>query len=105
MAWRGVAWRGVAWCGPPRGSPLVLTAPMVARANYHKARVALVLVPSAQMLRDAEWKGWSVGWKSYVKALQPACPVGFKVLGAQAPALRDWIVPRLTGERRAGTPP
>ena len=41
---------------------------------------------------------------SYTRALQTAKPVGFKVLGARAPALRDWIVPRLTGERPAGTP-
>ena len=41
---------------------------------------------------------------SYVRALHPAKPVGFKVLGAQSPALRDRIVPRLTGERPAGTP-
>ena len=42
------------------GGGLVLTTPMVTRANYDKTRVALVLVPSAskaQMLRDAEWKG------------------------------------------------
>ena len=80
---------------------------MVAKATYDKARVGLVLVPSApgaQLLRDAEWKGWSVGWKSYVRALQLACPAGFKVLGARARALRDWIVPRLTGEQPAGTP-
>ena len=41
---------------------------------------------------------------SYARALQPAKPVGFKVLGAWAPALRDWIIPRLNGERPAGTP-
>ena len=40
---------------------------------------------------------------SYARALQPAKPVGFKVLGARAPALRDWVVPRLTGERPART--
>ena len=91
----------------PGGSPLVITTPMVARATYDKARIAWVLVPSAsgaQMLRDAEWKGWSVGRKSYMKAPPPARLAGFEVLGAQAPALRDWIVHRLTGERPAGTP-
>ena len=41
---------------------------------------------------------------SYVRALQPVRSKGFKVLGARAQALRDWIVPRLTGERPAGTP-
>ena len=30
--------------------------------------------------------------------------MGFKVLGARAQALRDWIVLRLTSERLAGTP-
>ena len=77
---------------PSGGSPLDITMPMVAKANYDKARGGLVLVPSApgaQQLRDAEWKGWSVSWKSYVRALQPARPVGFKVLGARAQALRD----------------
>ena len=43
-------------------------------------------------------------WVSYARALQPTRPVGIKVLGARAPARRDWIVPRLTGERPAGTP-
>ena len=38
------------------------------------------------------------------RALQPVSPVGFKILGAQAQALHDWIVLRLTGERLAGTP-
>ena len=56
------------------------------------------------MLRDAECKGRSVGWKSYVKAFQLARPSDFKVLGVQAPPLRDWIVPRLTSERPAETP-
>ena len=49
---------------PPRGSPLVITTPMVAKATYDKAQAGLLLVPSApgaQMLRDAKWKGWSVG--------------------------------------------
>ena len=95
----------------------MFTTPMVARATYDKACFALLSVPSAfeaQMLRDAEWKGWgvrdaewkgwSVGCKSYVKALQPARPVGFKVLGAQGPALRDWIVPMLSAKRPVGTP-
>ena len=41
---------------------------------------------------------------SYARALQPAKPVGFKVLGARAPALRDWVLPRLTGDGLAGTP-
>ena len=83
----------------------MLTTTMVAMTNYDKTRVALVLVPSAfeaHMLRDAEWKGWSVGWNSPTKALQPARRAGFKVLGAQA--LRDWLIPRLTGERPVGTP-
>ena len=73
---------------PPGGSPLVITTPMVAKATYDKAGVALVLVPSAsgdQMLRDAEWKGWSVGRKSCVKALQPARPAGFKSPGGAGP--------------------
>ena len=39
-----------------------------------------------------------------MKALQPAHPVGFKVLGTHAVALRDWMVPRLTSERPPGTP-
>ena len=67
----------------------------------------VVIIPSAlgaQELRDADWKGWSASWVSYARALQPAKPTGFKVLGARAPALQDWIVPRLTGERPAGTP-
>ena len=48
----------------PGRSPLVITTPMVAKATYNKAHTALVPVPSAcgaQMLRDAEWKGRSVG--------------------------------------------
>ena len=80
---------------------------MVARATYDRARGGLVVVPlalGAQQLRDADWKGWSASWISYARALQPAKPVGFKVLGAQAPALRDLVLPRLTGERPAGTP-
>ena len=80
---------------------------MVAKATYDKARGGLVLFPpalGAQQLRDATWKGWSASWVSYARALQPAKPVGFKVLGARAPALRDWVLPRLTGERPAGTP-
>ena len=92
---------------PPGGNPLAITMPMVARATYDRARGGLVVVPStlgAQQLRDADWKGWSASWVSYARALQPAKPVGFKVLGAQAPALRDWVLPRLTGERPAGTP-
>ena len=92
---------------PPGGNPLAITTPMVARATYDRARGGLVVVPSAlgaQQLRDAGWKGWSASWVSYARALQPAKPVGFKVLGAQAPALRDWVLPRLTGERPAGTP-
>ena len=58
----------------------MITTPMAAKATYDKTRVALVLVPSAfgaQMLRDAEWKGWSVSWNSYVRALRPARPAGF----------------------------
>ena len=92
---------------PPGGNPLAITTPMMARATYDKARGGLVVVLSAlgaQQLRDADWKGWSASWVSYVWALQPAKPVRFKVLGAQAPALRDWVLPRLTGERPAGTP-
>ena len=92
---------------PPGGNPLAITTPMVARATYDRARGGLVVVPSAlgaQQLRDANWKGWSASWVSYARALQPNKPVGFKVLGAQAPALRDWVLPRLTGERPAGTP-
>ena len=92
---------------PPGGKPLVIATPMVAKATYDRARGGLVIVPSAlgaQQLRDADWKGWSASWVSYVRALQPAKPVGFKVLGAQAPALRDWVIPRLSGERPAGTP-
>ena len=57
------------------------------KATYDKARGGLVLVPpapGAQHLRDAEWKGWSASWKNYVRAR----PVGFKVLGARAQALR-----------------
>ena len=68
----------------------MITTPMVAKDTYDKTRAALDLVLSAsgaKMLWDAQWKGWSVGWKSYVKALQPARPAGFKVLGAQTPAL------------------
>ena len=90
-----------------RGAPLVLTTAMVAGANYERTWVALVLVPStsgAQALRDPEWKGWSVAWRSYAKAVQPARPTGFKVMGARAPALRNRIIPRLTGERPTGTP-
>ena len=92
---------------PPGGNPLAITTPMVARATYDRARGGLVVVPSAlgaQQLRDANWKGWSASWVSYARALHPNKPVGFKVLGAQAPALRDWVLPRLTGERPAGTP-
>ena len=92
---------------PPGGNPLAITTPMVARATYDRARGGLVVVPSAlgaQQLPDADWKGWSASWVSYTRALQPAKPVGFKVRGAQAPALRDWVLPRLTGERPAGTP-
>ena len=92
---------------PPGGNPLAIATPMVARATYDRARGGLVIVPSAlgaQQLRDADWKGWSASWVSYARALQPGKPVGFKVLGAQAPALRDWVLPRLTGERPAGTP-
>ena len=91
----------------PGGNPLTIATPMVAKATYERARRGLVLVPSAlgaQQLRDADWKGWSASWVSYARALQPTKPVGFKVLRAQAPALRDWILPRLTGERPAGTP-
>ena len=86
---------------PPGGSPLVITTPMVAKATYDKARVGPVLVPlgpEAQLLRDAKWKGWSVGWNTYVRALQPSRHAGFKVLGTRALALWDWIVPRLTDE-------
>ena len=92
---------------PPGGNPLAIATPMVARATYDRARGGLVIVHSAlgaQQLRDAEWKGWSASWVSYARALEPAKPVGFKVLGARAPALRDWVLPRLTGERPAGTP-
>ena len=92
---------------PPRGNPLAIATPMVARATYDRARGGLVIVPSAlgaQQLRNADWKGWSASWVSYARALQPAKPVGFKVLGAQAPALRDWLLPRLTGKRPAGPP-
>ena len=92
---------------PPGGMPLVIATPMVTKATFDKARGGLVLVPlaiGAQQLRDAEWKGSSASRKSYVRALQPARPVGFKVLGARAQALGDWIVPRLPGERPAGTP-
>ena len=77
---------------PPGGLALVIATPMVTKATYDKARGGRVLVPSApgaQQLRDAEWKGWSASWKSYVRALQPARPVGFKALGARAQALRD----------------
>ena len=92
---------------PPGGNPLAIATPMVARTTYDRARGGLVVVRSAlgaQQLRDSDWKGWSASWVSYAPALQPAKPVGFKVLGAQAPALRDWVLPRLTGERPAGTP-
>ena len=57
---------------PPGGSPLVIATPMVTKATYDKARGGLVLVPlapGAEHLRDAEWKGWSASWKSYVRAL------------------------------------
>ena len=92
---------------PPGGSPLAITTPMVAKATYDRARGGLVLFPSAlgaQQLRDANWKGWSASWVSYARALQPAKPVGFKLLAARAPALRDWVLPRLTCEQPAGTP-
>ena len=42
--------------------------------------------------------------KSYVRALQLARPAGFKVVGAQAWVLRDWIVPGFSGEKPARTP-
>ena len=92
---------------PPGASPLVIATPMVTKATYNKAQGGLVLVPSAlgaQQLRDAEWKGWSGSGKSYVRALRPSHPVGFKLLGARAQALRDWIVPKLTSKRPARTP-
>ena len=92
---------------PTTGSPLVIATPMVTKATYDKARGGLVPVPSApgaQQLQYAEWKSWSACWKSYVRALQSARHMGFKILGAHAHALRDWIVPRLTGEHPAGTP-
>ena len=92
---------------PPGGTPLIIATPMVAKATYNKTRGGLALVPSApgaQQLRDADGKGWSATWVSYVRALQPVRPVGFKVRGARAQALRDWIVPRLTGKGPAGTP-
>ena len=92
---------------PPGRNALAITTPMVARATYDRARGRLVVVPSAlgaQQLRDAHSKGWSAWGVSYARALQPAKPVGFKVLGAQAPALRDWVLSRLTGQRPAGTP-
>ena len=65
------------------------------------------MIPSAlgaQQLRNADWKGWSASWVSHVQALKPAKPVSFKVLGARAPALREWVLLRLTGERPAGIP-
>ena len=49
---------------PARGSPVVITTPMVAKPTYNRAGIALVLVSSASgahMLRDAEWKGRSAG--------------------------------------------
>ena len=91
---------------PPGGTPLVIATPMVVKTTYDKARVGLVLVPSApgaQQHKDADWKGWSATWVSYVRALQPVRPTGFKVLGVRAQAQRDWIVPRLTGEWPART--
>ena len=74
---------------PPGGNPLAITTPMVAKATYDTARGGLILISSAlgaQQLRDADWKGWGASWVSYARALQPAKPVGFKVLGARAPA-------------------
>ena len=68
---------------PPAGLPLVIATPMVTKATYNKARGELVVVPSNpgfQQLWDIEWKGWSASWKSYVRAPQPARPVGFKVV-------------------------
>ena len=56
----------------PGGPPFVIATPMVTKATYDKARGGLVLVssaPGAQQLRDAEWKGGSAAWKSYVRAL------------------------------------
>ena len=90
---------------PPGGNLLAIATPMVARATYDRARGGLVIVPSAlgaQQLRDADWKGWSAPWVSYARALQPAKPVRFKVLGAQAPALRDWVLPRAHGRTASG---
>ena len=86
---------------------MVITTPMAAKATFEKAQGGLALVPlapGAQQLRDAERKGWCVSWKSSAGALQPVRPLGFIVLGARAQALCDWIVPRLNGERQAGTP-
>ena len=91
---------------PPGGNPLPITTPMVAKATYDRARGGLVLIPSAlgaQQLRDADWKGWSASWVTYARALQPAKLVGFNVLGARAPPLRDWVLLRLTGKRPVGT--
>ena len=87
----------------PGCTPLVIVTPMVANATYDKARGGLVLVPSgpgAQHLRDADSKGCSASWISYVRALQPVRPVGFKVVGARAQARRDWIVPRSASSGR-----
>ena len=92
---------------PPGGNPLAITTPMVAKATYDRASGGLVLIPSAvgaQQLRGANWKGWSASWVSYARALQPAKPVGFKVLGARAPARRDWVLPRLTSDRQGPFP-
>ena len=73
---------------PPGGTPLVIATPMVAKATYDKARQGLSLVPSAPGAQ-ADWKGWSATWVSYVKALQMVRPTGFKILGARAQVLRD----------------
>ena len=54
--------------------------------------MALVPVPTAlgaEALRNAGRKCWSIGWKSYMKALHPLRPTGFKVLREQASILRD----------------
>ena len=79
---------------PPGGSPLVITTPIVAKATYDKATLGLLLIPwatGAQILRDAGSKGWSVGLKSYVNALQQSRLACFKVLGARALGRRDSI--------------
>ena len=55
------------------------------------------------MIYDTAWKGRGRFWCTYTQQLRTTKPASFKPRGAPIEALKDWLQPRMAGDRPTGT--